>query len=1245
MSMRLEPMKFPVWGSRLIEASAGTGKTWTIAALYLRLVLGHGGGQGFSRPLRPADILVMTFTRAATRELSDRVRSRLLEAARCFRGEKPVSPGDQFLADLLADYPDANARTNAAWRLAVAAEGMDDAAIHTIDAWCQRMLREHAFDSGCPFDEELAADESAIQTAAAQDYWRQHCYPLRGEVLDSVLTVWKTVAVLIGDMSNLVKQTLPPDAGEGDLADTVQRAVAQRQQAIAKLKKSWAVRADAMRQWLDDQIAPKKCDWDRRKLAQQHYTSWLNDLKDWAQSPERDVFELTPAARHRLSPDGLLEARKVDAPDINLPEDFQALVALQEALEAVPPINAALRLHAAAKVQARMAQLKRQAASFGFADMLQRLNDALAGENGERLRARIIEQYPVALIDEFQDTSPQQYQLFDQLYRPANNDPQTGLLLIGDPKQSIYGFRGADIYSYLKARRATTGRHYMLDTNHRSSVALVQAVNHFFDVGEQRAGAGAFLFRQEGLADKPQDNPLPFVPVGVQGRAEQFQDAQGPVPAVVLHYDVELRKVSQQRRLFAVLCAERIVRWLDDEQAGFATPESPSQPLQRLRPADIAVLVRTGAEAEVVRRELRRRGVASVYLSDKDSVFDSDEARDLLHWLHAVAAPLDVRRLRAGWATGTIGLSLPELALLASNDEVLDQRTDQLRKLQTTWQTQGVLTMLHQTLHLLDLPARWLTQAGGERRLTNFLHLAELLQAASAQLDGTQAMIRWLGEQLESDRNSGDEQIVRLESDADLVKVVTIHKSKGLEYPVVCLPFANSLRQVKKQNTSFVPLVNQTTGARNLDFSLSAAALAQADHERLREEMRLLYVALTRARHALWLGFAALKGDGSSKQCINHHSALGVLLGGPEPREAPDWSLPLQALAQEQDSITLHAIACSDLRTLPCTKLLARSSATPLQEQGPYKAEFDRRWNVGSFSQLVRGAVGSAALGIVTPLPRRGDDERLPTSTEVVPPPLRVEALVAGVEADRPIWHRFSRGPVVGSFLHAQLEWLGHERFALNEDATLAERLRQRCVRAGYTDEADAVVQWLSAVVKTPLFGAGDGVDSVDSAVTLQTLTHTLSEMEFWLPAHQLPAEQVDEICQKYILPGQRRAPLPPRTLHGMLMGFADLVFEHDGRYWVLDYKSNHLGADASFYHAPALNKAMAVHRYDVQAALYLLALHRLLHQRLGARYVPAQHLGGALCLFMRGIDGPELGVVTVAADLDLVKALDALLG
>jgi exodeoxyribonuclease V beta subunit len=219
--------------------------------------------------------------------------------------------------------------------------------------------------------------------------------------------------------------------------------------------------------------------------------------------------------------------------------------------------------------------------------------------------------------------------------------------------------------------------------------------------------------------------------------------------------------------------------------------------------------------------------------------------------------------------------------------------------------------------------------------------------------------------------------------------------------------------------------------------------------------------------------------------------------------------------------------------------------------------------------------------------------------------------------------------------LHDQLEWLAAENFALQPGTPLAERLLKRCERAGYAVQAPDVLQWLSRVVAQPLRGP---------ETALNALGTLLPEMEFWLPAERLHAQEIDVLCQQHLLPGVSRPKLPDAQLHGMLMGFADLVFEHEGRYWVLDYKSNHLGTHDAAYTAQALDQAMAHHRYEVQAALYMLALHRLLRARLGDAYDPAAQLGGAVYLFLRGIDGPAGGCCTLPAPVALLDALDAML-
>ena len=1215
MSRLLDALTFPLHGSRLIEASAGTGKTWTIAALYLRLVLGHGGADAFARPLLPAQILVMTFTRAATRELSNRVRERLVGAAAYFRGEAKES--DPYLETLAAGYGSASERQVAAHRLVLAAETMDEAAIFTIDAWCQRMLREHAFDSGSLFDEELVSDERALFEDAAHDYWRQHVYPMDSDCLTALLACWRDVGAMKADVRDLVGRTatlgVPDPEPLASLVERVQRSLALE---LARVKSGWAGRIDDMERWIAAQrdIDPKA--FNGTKLRQDWTTNWFAALRTWAGDATLVAPALTDAAWNRLTPHGIEGAFGKGFHAV-VPECFGCTEGLREALAAIEPLRHALLRHAAGHIARRMQELKARNRQFGFADMLVRLKEALEGANGDALRQRIVTQFPVALIDEFQDTSPDQYRIFDLLYRVEANDPEQGLLLIGDPKQSIYGFRGADIHSYLAARSATEGRHYQLGTNYRSTAALVEAVNQLFRYAEGHGehpghAAGAFRFRRGPV------NPLPFESVRAAGRGAHLVGVDGPYQALALCTTAqEDMKADEYRAFFAGHCAEHIVSLLNDPQVGFAEPdpEALGGRFVRLQPADVAVLVRDRKEAAAVRQALARRKVASVYLSDKDSVVESEEAADVLRWLYAVASPLDGTLARAALATRTAGLPLADLARLSGDETVWEERVEQLKALHATWQRQGVLAMLRRFIHELGLPARLLREAGGERRLTNLLHLAELLQEASTQLDGEQALIRWFAEQIEGLGEGGDERVLRLESDAKLVKVITVHKSKGLEYPLVYLPFAASVRKTDRRRRSFFEYMDED-GGRRIDLALTEEAMQAVDRARLEEDLRLLYVALTRARYFLWLGVAAVSSRKKDENSL-HESALGYLMSGGAPVPTSMVEEHLGRLRGNCAGIHLYTLDVLDPLD-GCTVLDRVEDRPALVEAAPFEADFERNWAVGSFTSITRHT---------TAPPMRAAEETLLEDEEPAP----------AVRTEDAPWHRFPRGSVPGNFLHEQLEWIGQDGFDTIDDPNFDARLAQRIERAGWGHRLEDATAWLRTVVATRLPPIG---------ASLAEITETLPEMDFWFPSEGLDLAALDRLCRRRLLGKTVRPLLPERELHGMLKGFADLVFEHAGKYWVLDYKSNALGPNDAAYTKRAMEEGMAGHRYDIQGAIYMLALHRLLRSRLGDDYDPAQQLGGAVFLFLRGIANTTThGCCLLEPDVELLDGLDQLLG
>ena len=1199
-------LRCPLRGSRLIEASAGTGKTFTISALYLRLVLGHGGDNGFTRELLPPDILVVTFTEAATQELRDRIRARLVQAAQAFRGE--LQEIDPILQGLLDDIDPAH-YASAARKLDIAGQWMDQAAVSTIHSWCQRMLREHAFDSGSLFEQTLETDQSDLLAEVVRDYWREHCYPLQGEALLWVRQHWQQP----DELGRLIKPWMSSASApeEGDLQQLLTRAMQQAASELEQIRRPWAPWLEELQAFYEQACAAGH--FNGNKLKPSIYEPRLAQLRAWCDGVGKLEFKNGDHFK-RFTHEGLRDACKKGI-ELDLPPGICAalddMATLEQRLAALPdPAEPALR-HAAWWISQRFEREKQRRAQMGFDDMLTRLDAALQGPNGERLAEVIRRQFPVALIDEFQDTDPLQYRIFDSIYRVGQSDPDTALLLIGDPKQAIYSFRGADIHTYLKAREATDGRHENLDTNFRSSRNMVEAVNGVFSQAETSWNNGAFLFR--GGQGEP--NPLPFLPVAARGRSEVWTVRGQPAPALTAWHlaSAEPLTAEDYRREMAARCATAMVELLQAGQAGDAGFDDPQGGLQPVRPADMAVLVRTGREAQAIRDALAARGVRSVYLSDKDSVLATRQAEDVLRWLRACADPGNDRLLRAALATATLALSWAELEQLNQDERRWERWVERFRSYRHIWLRQGVLPMLHRFMHDFHLPARLVRQGDGERQLTNLLHLAELLQQAARELDGEQALIRHLSESIRRVQQGGaaEEQVLRLESDAELVKVVTIHKSKGLEYPLVFLPFIAHSRPVKKGEPVRLHSDGESTWVMNPDDEQTQ----QADRERLGEDLRLLYVALTRARHACWLGLADLR-RGNSRASVLHEGAAAWLLGGGERLATTEglarWLVSWQDIPGVAVSPAPEA-ADSHYQPEP-------GDSSALHERTPGHAPFEPWW-ISSYSALVTG--GDAP---DSPLSAQmADDDRRPQFLPLRP-------------GEAPTIHRFPRGPQPGTFLHGLLELAGAEGFGHFADPQLSrERLRPRCVRRGWEQWSDCLADWLAGLLRRPGLVPGTGLalaDLVDGQYQV--------ELEFMFSAARVDVQQVDQLICQRTLDGQPRAALMRDRLNGMFKGFIDLVFEHGGRYYVVDYKSNWLGTDAQAYTPEAMTAAVLEHRYDLQYVFYLLALHRQLQARL-PDYDYDRHMGGALYWFVRGSEGQSGGLWHQCPPRELIEQLDQL--
>ena len=1223
----LRALEFPLWGSRLIEASAGTGKTYTIAALYLRLVLGHGEPPE-GRALTPPEILVVTFTRAATQELRDRIRSRLTQAALFFLEE---DAGDAFLESLREEYEPAQ-WGGCARRLQLAAEWMDDAAISTIDAWCYRMLREHAFKSAGHFDVEMDLDDAENVAEATRDYWRLFVAPLDVHELAfflEILTAHRLHQRKDVDCDSLAQVLQQRWLREGltyPTGPSPAEMCRQTRQRLDALKQRWQA-------WLPDLRAVFEDAYDRGLYSKKalKVTVWrgcLDSLEKWVS----DAGQAVPVnMKHveRLSYDSLKAIWEEGSPPQH-PALF-ALSDLKAELESIPREATRIFQHAANWVGDRVEVLRRKRGTLGVSGLQRQLKSALEGPGGQELADAIRARFPAAMVDEFQDTSPLQYRLFDNIYQVQSNSRGCLLALIGDPKQAIYGFRGADIHAYLAARRACEGRLYTLTDNYRSAPAMVEAVNAVFEFAEHQNERGAFLFRNADAG-----NPVPFQPVNAAADPGILEIEGAIAPALTVWHDETFTSLEKCEEALSLACASEIHRLLelgDEGRAGIRRHDA----FRPLKAGDIAVLVNTGKEATALRAALANRGIRSVYLSDDRSVYQGIAAQDVLSWLRACAEPENAGYVRAALASSGLDLHWDRLHALIRDDQHWESILEQFAGYKELWQRKGVLPMLRRLMQDFGVPARMLAEDGerreGERNLTDYLHLAELLQSASAMLDGEHAVIRYLEERIERGGEvdmEGDVSRMRLESDAALVQVVTVHKSKGLEYPLVFYPFAYYAR---RPDTSLkLPVVYRDRQGRervvvnmaDLDDTAQEEALQSLAHEQLAESVRKFYVALTRARHATWIGVASVSSL--------PRSAPGYLLGGAE------------ACSPEALPLSLHAWAdaCTHISVQPFPEVhpgryQASESETFTPVWRDMRRRITQRWALSSYSSLARMAVGHAdpwqvhTEGASLALP---DEPQLDIYLEAYAASEKgvvteeTTAIRGAAEVPEGI-HAFPKGAGPGSFLHGLLErvFLQRPSVAFQDLAALNSWIARRCGSRGWGVHADILTQWLVDFC-TREFRLPEYVGSVvlrpearsrRRPLQLSQLDTFLPEMEFWFGAQEADLPALDALVSQHILPGLRRPRLEQGRFNGMLRGFVDLVFEHDGQFYVADYKSNWLGPNASFYDSPRITAAILEHRYDLQAALYLYALHKHLQSRLGDQYDYDRDVGGALIFFIRG--------------------------
>ena len=1169
----------PLEGTNLIEAAAGTGKTYNIAGLFIRLLL--------EKRLTVNEILVVTFTRAATEELKGRIRLKIQATIGAFETGRSDDITLEALAKNYANRPDGIRRLQAALR------EFDEAAIYTIHSFCQKMLHDNAFESGSLFDTELQADQSRFIMMVVDDFWGEHfqnASPLfidyltnsEGEKIDRPEKLTGLLNTAIRRLSlKVIPQTEKPSTTE------IEKAY---QDALEAVKSSWSEAKEEVSSLL---LAYNGLNRNRYRINAVNKMLVSMDAMSAAESISATLFENFA----KFASSTLKESTKKnhEPPYHDFFETCEILLTrYQELVQTYNNYIIFIKAELLNFAKHKLNVLKQQRNIFSYDDLLTTMHAALLGPSGKYLAESIRRRFKAALIDEFQDTDPVQYDIFATIF----DSPESILFLIGDPKQAIYSFRGADIFAYMKAIRQVANR-YTLSKNWRSEDGLVKAINEIF-IGVEKPfifDEIPFIEASAAIADKSKylrlDNNLqPNCQLWFVGRSA-FNDAE--LTGGYIKKQPAVLSISQ-----SVAGEIAYLLNLSDRNKLLAGD-------RKIQVGDIAVLVRKNREARQIQEALFDLNIPSVLYST-ENVFDSPEALDMEYLLAAMLDPNDDILLKAALTTGLFGIAGGQLYEIISDTRAWENWLVKFNDYHDLWNGRGFIAMFRTFLLNEKIKPGLLRYSDGERRLTNILHLAELLHHAevSSKL-GMAGLVKWLANQRSQQGERLEENQLRLESDEHAVKVVTIHKSKGLQYDIVFCPFTWGGSRLR--NDQFNIFHDRGSGD-ELTLDLGSEAFdtnkTRAEIENLAENLRLLYVALTRARHRVYLAWGLFnRADTSAPAYLFHEPPRSETANMLDSMQAMFSSLSdndIQAKLQSFQQKAPDSFAIEIKPSAAAEPYRPMLSEETVPQYRRFSGSIDASWKISSFSHLTSGKFVAGELPDYDPAEYSRPAEGIITDT------------------GRSIF-TFPKGARAGTFFHDIFE---HLNFAIDDSGVLEELVTRKLKAYGYDDDwREIITEAVRDVLKAPLGGEGKKFD-----LTAITLEKRLSELEFYFPLRETTPQSLAKLFAEYDNRNgagnfsSKIARLQFSTIKGFLKGYIDLVFEHDGRYFLIDWKSNFLGNHIEDYSIEKLNRDMSDNYYTLQYLIYCAALHKYLLSRLPG-YDYDRHFGGVYYIYIRGA-GPD---------------------
>ncbi|HFK9534786.1 TPA: UvrD-helicase domain-containing protein [Acinetobacter baumannii] len=1206
-------------GLHLIEASAGTGKTYTLSSLMVRI---------FLEKYLPGQVIATTFTRAAAAELKSRIRARLVETYRYLDAKRSLTEKEILLqaeqeSDLLLQHVLKHFATRIAYaceRLKLVIDQLDELFVGTLDSFSQKLLREFAFESGKIERAQITDDAKTYSRQLIHDVLREWIQSQPQTVIDALYLAGELKSV--DSFVKLVEDSLNFSSAHFKLPEkpTIQfEQLAQLKQLAAEIDISLLepyysldgdhykhVSGTIFRNGAFNKLF-SECLPQLLQVLKQSDSILIFDgslavhrelvFKFLGQLADQKVFKKCPA---EIS-DGFYQHPCIQ-------QIQQLFGVLKNYAEQFDQLHIYLKAYLCVEVKKRLPQVLQNKGETTFSQQIRTLSEALKGEQGQRFAVFVQARYPLILVDEFQDTNQDQDDMLASIWRHPERYQKGCMIMVGDRKQAIYGFRGGDMLTFLNAYKdiqAKHGREYKLIHNHRSVADLVEVVDALFqrqiDFGEQvqydpiRAGARPHPV----LIDQNQSNPYPLRWLMLKDKETEAQQV-----------------------------AWKIRDLLNQSHVGQLYFQKDAQ-TQTLNEDDIAVLSRNHDGLDKVQFELERLGIR-VNRPSKRSVFDCTIAQDVGALLTAILHPYDEAKVKRALIGRLFAMDLKQLLQLEQTAEGLSQFMTGFDAIRELWSAQGFLVAWQQCLNQFGIWKNLVAvqSKDNERVVVNLRHLTEILSQHSEKYQGAQNLYHWYLKQLQSPLDREWELERRLSSEAG-VQLMTIHQSKGLEFKIVFLLGADKpFRENNKTLNFSTQDITVSESAQTLTQRVVAIAdktylneteLKQHEERALAEQNRLWYVALTRASHRVY----ALLQDTDGKSV----SGLAFWKNRAEPFQHRCCT---DEIILEQPPAARH--------------LNQHINIIEIQAQHFPDQRFYSRGKT-SFSYLaqhLRHKVGTDLLASQSHEAVLAEDE--------LDQVISVEAPAA-----QPIsWIKsnFPRGTLAGNFLHEIFEhidfqcsdeWVSEIRRRFKNDySSLWQDLLIK-YQESFPEEQEAeyslyhaVAEWLQEILSTPLY-QGFRLNRLQPE-------HYLSECPFYLALSDrvLAMKRIQQLFAEY---GMEMPELLEARSARYLNGSIDLVYFDGQRYHIADYKSNYLGENLADYSVESIAQSMSLASYWLQAGLYLVALHRYLKVKM-QNYDIEKHLGGATYLYLRGMNGEaEQGYYYWQPSTEFVLRLDAILG